>query len=232
LNSGGIVAVGGGSGTGVGSFQLPSCISNGNCSLNDIVNTGVNAVNFLLRIAVVLSLLVVVIAGFRYVAFAHAAKEVETAKKMLEYAFLGLLIMFSATAMVTFLQRTLLPNGATSTASSVGESSSRGENTAGRNALGIAGNAGSATTLNGGATTAGPAVPCATTMTGDFHLRPTATAASTGRVYTGNTPVILLERGSVTRGTTTIYKMRVVVDNQEGYAFPDAAELSSCVAQN
>jgi len=92
---------GGGGGGGVLRLQLPSCVSDGNCGLDDLVETGVNFANFLFGISGAIFLAIFVYAGFKYIFFASQSSEVSAAKGMLVNATIGIILMFGASALVT-----------------------------------------------------------------------------------------------------------------------------------
>lgn len=86
---------------GVLRLQLPDCVSDGNCGLDDLVKTGVNFANFLFGISGAIFLAIFVYAGFKYIFFASQSSEVSAAKGMLVNATIGIILMFGASALVT-----------------------------------------------------------------------------------------------------------------------------------
>ncbi len=82
-------------------LQLPACISDGNCGLDDIIQTGVNFANFLFGISGAIFLAIFVYAGFKYIFFASNPSEASSSKGMLVNATIGIVLMFGASALVT-----------------------------------------------------------------------------------------------------------------------------------
>lgn len=85
------------------SLQLPPCVSDGNCQLVDILQTGVYFANFLFGLAGALFLAIFVYAGFKYVFFAYDSKQVGSAKDMMTNAMIGLLLMMAAGLFIRFV---------------------------------------------------------------------------------------------------------------------------------
>lgn len=102
---------------GVGRLALPSCVSDGNCELDDLVTMAVNFSNFLFGISGAIFLLIFVYAGFRLIFFAPDAGTVKEAKSMLVKATMGMIIIALAGVVVTYLY-----NGLRSGRTSGGES--------------------------------------------------------------------------------------------------------------
>ncbi|MBI5728210.1 MAG: TrbC/VirB2 family protein [Candidatus Magasanikbacteria bacterium] len=88
---------------------LPDCIGTGNCTLNDIVNTGVSFIdNLLIPLAAAIFLAIMVWAGFMYVAFAYDSGKVGEAKKMIAGATIGIVIMLGASTIIKFVQQMII----------------------------------------------------------------------------------------------------------------------------
>ena len=66
---------------------------------------------------------------------------------------------------------------------------------------------------------------CTVTPRGAFHLRPSARAESTGRSMPSRTPVAVLARGTIVRGATRLFQVRVR-DGATGWIFLGRDELS------
>lgn len=101
--SGAAGAAGGGI---TGRIALPSCISNGRCSLDDILRTGASFANFLLELSGALFLLIFVYAGFRYLLALGNDTVVKSAKDMLRNAAIGMIIVIGASTMVRYIYAT------------------------------------------------------------------------------------------------------------------------------
>ncbi len=82
---------------------LPSCVRDGNCSLDDIIQTGVNFANFLFGISGAVFLAIFVYAGVLYLTAGGSTDRVSKAKKMLTQATIGMLLVVGAGVMVTFV---------------------------------------------------------------------------------------------------------------------------------
>ncbi|HVM90991.1 MAG TPA: pilin [Verrucomicrobiae bacterium] len=86
-----------------GSFfrlQLPACIQTGDCSLDDIVRTGVNFANFLFGLSGAILLATFVYGGVLYIT-AGSGGNVGRAKDMIKNALIGMILVFGAGALVT-----------------------------------------------------------------------------------------------------------------------------------
>ncbi len=86
---------------------LPSCISSGDCTLDDIVTTGANFANFLIGISGSVFLAIFVYAGFLYLT-AGGSDRAKKAKKMLVQSTIGLFLMLGGFILVNFLQSSLI----------------------------------------------------------------------------------------------------------------------------
>lgn len=84
-------------------FELPACTENGQCTLTDIINTGVRFANFLLAISGVVFLGTFLYAGAKLLLFAYDAKQVTEAQKMVTGAFVGIVIIMVAGVAVRFV---------------------------------------------------------------------------------------------------------------------------------
>lgn len=82
---------------------LPSCVSDGDCQLDDIIQTGVNFANFLFGISGAIFLAIFVYAGILYLTAGGAGDRVGKAKKMLTQATIGMLLVVGAGVLVTFI---------------------------------------------------------------------------------------------------------------------------------
>lgn len=84
---------------------LPSCTADGNCQLNDVVNTGISVVQFILGISGSVALLMFIYGGFLWVTSAGNSEKVNQGKSAVTNAVIGLVIVFvSYTAVVYGLQ--------------------------------------------------------------------------------------------------------------------------------
>ena len=84
-------------------FSLPACTNDGNCSLTDIVNTGVRFANFLMGIAGMIFLATFLWAGAQLLIFAQDAKSYGKAQEMMKGAVLGIVIIMVAGVAVRFV---------------------------------------------------------------------------------------------------------------------------------
>lgn len=92
---------------------LPACTANGQCSLTDIINTGVRFANLLIALSGILFLGVFLIAGARLILFAYSGKEVAQTKTMLTGAVTGIVIIMIAGVAVRFVSSSLGVSSAT-----------------------------------------------------------------------------------------------------------------------
>lgn len=88
-------------------FTLPSCTENGNCSLTDIINTGIRAANFLLALSGLVFLATVLWAGAQLIFFAQDAKSIGKAQAMLTSASIAMIIIMVAGVAVRFVSSSL-----------------------------------------------------------------------------------------------------------------------------
>lgn len=93
-------------------FILPDCTTDGNCSLTDIMNTGIRVANLLLALSGVAFLVTVLWAGAQLLIFAYEAKSVVHAQKLLTSAVTGLIIIMVAGVIVRLVSDTLGVDGA------------------------------------------------------------------------------------------------------------------------
>jgi hypothetical protein len=112
--AGGAAAGAGSSGGGiVGRILLPSCISNGQCSLDDILRTGASFANYILELSGALFLLIFVYAGFKYLLAMGNDSVVKSAKGMIRNAAIGMIIVIAASTVVRYIYATFTaPEGA------------------------------------------------------------------------------------------------------------------------
>jgi hypothetical protein len=94
-----------GAGGGFLSLQLPSCISDGNCSLDDIVRTGVSFANLLFGLSGAVLLATFVYGGVLYLT-AGSSANVSKAKDMLKNALIGMVLVFGAGLLVSTIYNT------------------------------------------------------------------------------------------------------------------------------
>jgi len=86
-----------------GGIGLPSCTSNGNCQLDDIVTTGVNFAKFLFGLSGAIFLAIFVYAGLMYLFAGGSGELVKKAQKMMVNSAIGLAIIFGASTIVRFV---------------------------------------------------------------------------------------------------------------------------------
>ncbi len=82
---------------------LPTCIDDGNCSLDDIVRTGVAVSKFLFGLSGAIFLGIFVYAGLLYILAGGGAERTKKAKTMLVQATIAIVIIFTANAVVWFV---------------------------------------------------------------------------------------------------------------------------------
>ena len=87
---------------GITRLVLPGCISNGDCQFSDLIQMGINVVQFMFGLAGVLLLVVFIYAGIEYL-LADTVTSVKSAKDRIFKAMLGLFFMFFGYTLVTFV---------------------------------------------------------------------------------------------------------------------------------
>lgn len=97
---------GGSSGGGL-RFVLPSCTNDGNCSLTDIINTGIRFANFLVGLSGIVFLGIFLYAGANIILFANDEGSFKKAKAMIQGAVVGVVIVMVAGVAVRFVSSTL-----------------------------------------------------------------------------------------------------------------------------
>lgn len=70
-------------------------------------NTVTNLLNWFFVLAAIISFLVIVIAGFRFIISSGEPEKIATARRTIIYAAIGLIVSLSATAIVTFVVQRL-----------------------------------------------------------------------------------------------------------------------------
>lgn len=100
-----------------GGLVLPPCVKDGSCTLDDIVQTGVNFANFILGLSGALFFLIFLYGGGMYLASFGRSEYVDKGKKAIKGAVFGIIIVVSAWTMVRFIVTTLVPSTAAPTAS-------------------------------------------------------------------------------------------------------------------
>lgn len=98
-------------GTGSLRFSLPTCTETGNCTLTDIINTGVRFANFLIAFSGVIFLITFLYAGAWLVFFAYDAGAIKKAQGMITGAAIGIVIVMTAGVAVRFVGTALGVNG-------------------------------------------------------------------------------------------------------------------------
>lgn len=92
-----------------GAILLPACIADGNCTLNDIVQTGVNFATFLLGLSGALFFIIFIYGGGLYLVSFGKKDYVEKGKKIIRGATLGLVLVMGAWTIVTYLVKYIAP---------------------------------------------------------------------------------------------------------------------------
>jgi TRAP-type C4-dicarboxylate transport system permease small subunit len=88
----------------VGDINLPS-------QSNDLPGIVVNVINIILGFLTLIAIVIILIAGFEWMTAGGNDGKVETAQKRLRYGIIGLVIVFFAYAIVTFVLRTIVDVG-------------------------------------------------------------------------------------------------------------------------
>lgn len=94
-----------------GSIGLPSCISTGLCTLDDIVYTGAQFANFLIGLSGSVFLAIFIYAGFMYLTAAGSSRA-ETARKMIIQSTIGIVLMLAGFVIISFIQSALISSSA------------------------------------------------------------------------------------------------------------------------
>lgn len=94
-------------------FSLPSCTETGNCTLTDIVNTGVRFANFLIAFSGVIFLMTFLYAGAWLLFFAYDSSAIKKAQGMITGAAIGIIIVMTAGVAVRFVSSALGVNSET-----------------------------------------------------------------------------------------------------------------------
>jgi hypothetical protein len=79
------------------------CVDNNGRSLNEVTYTLRNVVNLLLYVAGIIAVVIIVIAGFRFVASNGDATQVSKAKNTIIYALVGLVVAVMSYTIVNFI---------------------------------------------------------------------------------------------------------------------------------
>lgn len=96
-------AASGGGKPSAGSISLPACKVDGNCTLDDIIRTGVNFANFLFGLSGAIFLGIFVYAGLLYILAGGNSSNTKKGKEMMLKAVIGMLIIFGAGTVVRFI---------------------------------------------------------------------------------------------------------------------------------
>ncbi len=86
---------------------LPSCIENGNCQLNDFLQTGITLTNWLFSIVGSVVLFFFILGGFNFIFSGGSSDKVEKGKGMITGSIIGLLIMFASYIIIQFTMSAL-----------------------------------------------------------------------------------------------------------------------------
>lgn len=85
-----------------------NCKSSGDCRVQDMIQVGVNAANFLLQISGAVALLFFVIGGFIFIFSGGNEKQVAKGKAMIVNAAIGLVIIFTSFMIINFVVTNIL----------------------------------------------------------------------------------------------------------------------------
>lgn len=83
-------------------IEMPACAQDGNCQLNDVVNTGISVVQFILGISGTVALLMFIYGGFLWVTSAGNSEKVNQGKSAVSNAVIGLVIVFASYTLITY----------------------------------------------------------------------------------------------------------------------------------
>lgn len=84
---------------------LPTCTQSGNCSLDDIVQTGVNFATFIMGLSGALFFAIFIYGGALYLTSFGAKDRVEKGKKMIKGAAIGIVLVMGAWTIVRTIVR-------------------------------------------------------------------------------------------------------------------------------
>ena len=90
---------------------LPTCTKTGNCTVNDIIQTGVNFASFLMGLSGGLFLIVFIYGGAMYLLSFGDKARVDKGKKAIKGAAFGIIIVMGSWAIVQTIYSTLVPAG-------------------------------------------------------------------------------------------------------------------------
>ncbi len=90
---------------------LPACTKTGNCTVNDIIQTGVNFASFLMGLSGGLFLIVFIYGGAMYLLSFGDKARVDKGKKAIRGAAFGIIIVMGSWAIVQTIYSTLVPAG-------------------------------------------------------------------------------------------------------------------------
>ena len=99
---------------------LPSCIKDGNCTLNDITSVFGNLARIILGVTGSFALLMFIVGGFYWLTAAGMPDRVEKGKKIITGAVVGIIIIFGAYVGVQFLTGLLGAGGVAKIGTSCG----------------------------------------------------------------------------------------------------------------
>ncbi|MEA3272759.1 MAG: pilin, partial [Patescibacteria group bacterium] len=100
---------------------LPSCISDGNCTLNDMTQVFGNLARIILGVTGSFALLMFIYGGFVWLTAAGAPDKVENGRKILVGAVIGIVIIFGAYIGVQFFMDAIGTGDIAKTGSSCGD---------------------------------------------------------------------------------------------------------------
>lgn len=100
---------------------LPSCAETGNCTLNDIAQVFGNVARIILGVTGSFALLIFIYGGFVWLTAAGVSERVESGKKILTGAVIGIVIIFGAYVGVQFFMNALGAGGVAKVGTSCGD---------------------------------------------------------------------------------------------------------------
>ena len=82
--------------------QAPDCWKDGNCQLNDAVNTLISVASFILGISGSFALLMFIYGGFTWVTSAGSEERITKGKTIVRNAVIGLVVVFLSYGIINF----------------------------------------------------------------------------------------------------------------------------------
>ena len=90
-----------------GLITSPVCACCGDCSLEDFIAIGINIANLILRYVGIFALLMFIIGGVVWIGSAGNPQKVQTGKKIIQGALVGMIIVLCASLIIRFVIQSL-----------------------------------------------------------------------------------------------------------------------------